>query len=432
MRTGHMWEPVLSGSVSGSAAREAILSIASELHCRDGGPLSPGDLCDQALLFTYLAHARCKSASQWQDRAVSCLNLAAERLPAAPECSTALYRGLCGIGWTMEHVGQLLVGDASADAVEGEADDLLEDVDRLVMRRLERRSWPGPYDLISGLVGIGVYSLERLPRPLAVKTLELVVRHLDDLSETSNEGITWHSPPQHLPVWQRNVCPNGYYNLGVAHGVPGVVAFLGELIVAEIEPVRVSRLLDGAVRWLLARERPSGTTSRFSSWFVPGQEGRDSRLGWCYGDLGIASTLYHTARRLQREEWLEWAGVRLDRCLAWPIEKTKIQDPALCHGAVGVGHIFNRIYQNDGSGRYKEVAIDWYERALMMWQCGNGTDAFQASQRMSGPRTLSEPRPVLNTSFLAGSTGIALALLAATTAVEPSWDRLLLLSGCSR
>jgi hypothetical protein len=40
-------------------------------------------------------------------------------------------------------------------------------------------------------------------------------------------------------------------------------------------------------------------------------------------------------------------------------------------------------------------------------------------------------QPVPNPSFLEGSVGIALALLAAVSPKDPEWDRLLLLSGRS-
>jgi hypothetical protein len=35
-------------------------------------------------------------------------------------------------------------------------------------------------------------------------------------------------------------------------------------------------------------------------------------------------------------------------------------------------------------------------------------------------------------AFLDGAIGVALALLAALTPIEPQWDRLLQLSGCDR
>jgi hypothetical protein len=35
-----------------------------------------------------------------------------------------------------------------------------------------------------------------------------------------------HTDAAALPAWQRERAPASYYNLGVAHGIPGVIAFL--------------------------------------------------------------------------------------------------------------------------------------------------------------------------------------------------------------
>jgi len=115
----------------------------------------------------------------------------------------------------------------------------------------------------------------------------------------------------------------------------------------------------------------------------------------------------------------------LDRCRHWPHDKDQIRDAGLCHGALGVAHIFNRVYQADGDDRWREAAIAWYRRGLSMRQTGSGI-GFTAwvFDRTVQP----DPTPL----FLAGAPGVALALLAGATSVEPAWDRLMSLSGRQR
>lgn len=39
--------------------------------------------------------------------------------------------------------------------------------------------------------------------------------------------MTWWTNPAWLIPETREKCPRGYYNLGLAHGVPGVIGLLG-------------------------------------------------------------------------------------------------------------------------------------------------------------------------------------------------------------
>jgi hypothetical protein len=283
-----------------------------------------------------------------------------------------------------------------------------------------------PYDLISGLVGFGVYFLERLPKESAARGIRAIFDQLERLAQHESEGITWHSGPELLPDWQQQLCPCGYYNLGVAHGIPGIIYFLSEVSARDIVDSEQShRLLEEAMNWLIAHARPAGSASRFSSWFVPEQEATDSRMAWCYGDLGILAVLLQVARRAERADWRQFTNEMLDQCLSWPAEKTGIGDAPLCHGAAGVAHIFARIYQMDGDPRCLDAALKWYERTLAMRQPSGGVGGYSSLTRPDpeGP-IVWEPSP----AFLDGAIGVALALLSAVAPIEPAWDRMLLLS----
>jgi len=196
--------------------------------------------------------------------------------------------------------------------------------------------------------------------------------------------------------------------------VPGVAQFLGEVMAAGIEVPRAQRLLEGAVQWIMACPQPA-TGSRYSNWIAPGQQLKPSRLAWCYGDLGLAATLYYTARRVGRQDWEKFAQDLLDLCLDRSPDQVK--DVGLCHGALGIAHIWNRIYQVTHDARYKTATNYYYDLGFRL----------MADQEMTG-----NSAAVSDLSLLEGKTGIMLALLSAVNPVEPWWDRRLSLSGCSR
>jgi hypothetical protein len=76
-----------------------------------------------------------------------------------------------------------------------------------------------------------------------------------------------------------------------------------------------------------------------------------------------------------------------------------------------------------------DAALQWYEQVLAYRQLGTGVGGYSSLTRPDpdGPAVL-DPSP----AFLDGANGVALALLAAVTPVEPAWDRLMLLSGSLR
>jgi lantibiotic biosynthesis protein len=438
-----IWAPILlPESPTAARAWDSIDAIAQAVVSRDYKPTTQDKLrghnyYEEALLYGYLAVAR--NDLEWANRATESLNLAIERA-AENGGYLGLYGGITGLGWTVEHVSrlfeQIAAGDSSdedenqaAESVPDELpeEDLNADVDAIVIRNLPHVTASSPYDLISGLVGFGIYFLERLPRQSAMEGITAILDQLERLSQQTNDGITWHSGPELLPDWQRQQCPGGYYNLGVAHGIPGIIHFLSEVSASQVDcSNRSYQLLDDAVRWFIAQARPSGSASRFSSWVVPGEEPTDSRMAWCYGDLGILAVLLQAARRADRPDWRQFADELLDHCLAWPMEKAGIGDAPLCHGAVGVAHIFNRIYQAEGDRRCLAAAVQWYEQTLAMRQLGSGVGGYSSLTRPDPDKPIVwEPSP----AFLDGAIGVALGLLAAVTPVEPAWDRMLLLSG---
>src|SRR5215467_10591143 len=167
-----------------------------------------------ALFFAYLQAAGLGTTAA---TARDCLAPGVEAVAARP-MSASLYGGFPGIAWTLQHVTALL-GEAS--------DDIGDNIDVALEPYLTRSPWNHDYDLISGLVSLGVYCLERANFPVAQRCLELIVERLSELAEASGRGLRWHTRPALLTLQQRENYPEGHYNLGLAHGLPGIIALLG-------------------------------------------------------------------------------------------------------------------------------------------------------------------------------------------------------------
>lgn len=418
------WRPILTGDLL-ERARQAIDEIAADLRqiaadpSRDtlkswsrGGPSLAGGDAGLAFFFTYMDQAR--PGEGFDEIALELLERAIEGTGAV-QSPASLYGGFSGVAWALEHLrGRVFEGDGDEDPGEEVAAALLE--------YLGHTPWRLDYDLISGLVGFGVYALERGALPGGPECLARVMDRLSETSERVPEGIAWRTPPHLIRPADLEIYPEGNFNVGVAHGVPGVVGFLAEACAAGVEEARP--LLEGTVSWLLRQKLAPEMGSVFPYSVAPGVEPGPTRLAWCYGDLGIALSLLLAARSAGREDWEREALEVARACAARPIEASGAVDAGVCHGAAGNAHLFNRLYQATGDPLYADTARAWFGRALELRRPGEGLGGYLMytvdDQGELGWRE--------DPGFLTGSAGVGLALLAATAPVEPEWDRLLVVS----
>lgn len=378
------WSALLDGRARATAS-ERVQRIAAELRfTMPAEPTLAGGAAGVALFFAYLAQVTGDEADG--ETALKFLQYALDQQDGS-SLHASLFEGGTGVSWVLAHLdGRLLdLGDEDPNvAMDAALLALLEDVP------LEH------HDLVSGLAGLGVYALERLPRPAARLALEGIVAQLGELAEHDEDGVRWFTPAHLLPPEPRRRSPRGHWDLGMAHGAAGVVAVLARARAALALPAHDDHLLEGAVTWLLDQQLPPASGSRYGSWLAPEQAPRPARAAWCYGDPGVAAALLAAGRP---QEALDLARAAAQR----PAEQAGVVDGGLCHGAAGLLHVFNRLHQATGDGALADAARRWFEASLVL--------------------------PTRETGFLEGHAGVGLALLAAATDVEPAWDRILLLSG---
>ena len=416
------WHPLLQGHEA-ARARAAAVAIANDLaetpessHSSSSEYLRLSVLAGdagKALYYAYLE--QCCPDRGFGQKGCEHMELAVEALSQTAMVPD-LYCGFTGVAWAAEQLQESVVEPPEDEDPNAEVDDALRHF-------LARSPWQGPYDLISGLVGFAVYALRRLPRRTAVECLELVVERFAELAVERGDGVTWYTNADELVNESREFFKDGYENLGVAHGVPGVIAVLARTCAAGVASGTARPLLDGAVRWLLA-QKLEGCDSVFPTAVAPGVDVKYSRAAWCYGDPGVAATLLVAARAVGEPDW-ETEALSLARHSARrPEETTGVRDACLCHGAAGLAHLFNRMYQATGDEVLAAAARAWYTRVLEMRQPGQGCGGYLGWGVVGeGERAWSA-----DSTFLSGAIGIGLAMLAGAGDVDPWWDELLLAS----
>lgn len=410
------WRPLMEGT-DAAEVQAAILDIAAALAVEAQTPhrasLSGGS-AGRALLYAYLAE-------MWPDRDFD--ELALRHLERAVDQLTeqsmheGLYAGFTGVAWVTEHL--------QAGLADHEADDPNLGIDELLCNHVAHTPWAGDYDVISGLAGCGIYGLERLPRATGVDIVTRVVERLHDVAVHTDAGICWHRKPELLGPQGRAVSPDGWYDLGIAHGVPGVLTVLAGAVAAGVARDLAEPLVEGAWRWMMAHRLPDDCEGTFA-YSIPRRSPEPARSAWCYGDPGVSAALYVAASRLGKAAWTEQALAIARRAAERPVARCGCVDAGLCHGTSGLALIFNRLWQASGELKFAEAARGWVRETLAARRPGRGIAGFQAYDPRVGRDEATSW--IDDGSFLTGAEGIALALLAAISTVEPTWDRVLALS----
>src|SRR4051812_6623792 len=397
------WNPYLRGEQA-----EAALAVAGDLGDALAQQPASGDASlsrGEAGRALALAHLdRALPARGYGDASREALRQAIAAVARQP-LGPGLMQGFTGVAWTIAHLA-----DATAP---GAADEALTGL-------LRRDAWRGGYDHVSGLVGVGVYALER--GRAGAELLELVVARLGGRAECHNGTATWFTPKAELHPSVHERVPHGYYNLGMAHGVPGVAALLAGALDAGHE--EAGPLLDATVT------RIAGETLEDAPALWPFFVGREvqvvpARLAWCYGDPGVAVALLEAGRARGREDWIELAGRAIDKMAARAHDASGVTGASLCHGSAGLAHLCGRLHLATGRPELADMACHWIDRTLALRGHEDGLGGYSVWDPMDPDEVGGD---VQGPGFLAGIAGVALALAAGASDRPPDWDRSLLVS----
>lgn len=261
---------------------------------------------------------------------------------------------------------------------------------------------PCEMDLVGGLSGVAVAvgALGRAPRR---SLLAAIAARIVAASRKTRGRRAW--------VVDLGARGKPVVDLGLAHGQPGVLAVMA-LCQAEVPSVALEAALrEGAAELVshrLSRERGGGFSTR-------SDRGSRAINGWCYGDAGVALALYRAARALESTPLTRSALALARRAARRSREDSGLVAPCLCHGSAGLAHILARFHAVTGERLFADAARRWYRITLDHLESG----ALFFHTRFDGRRVRDE-------GFLTGAVGVAMALLAATTPLAPTWDRLLL------
>lgn len=270
------------------------------------------------------------------------------------------------------------------------------------------------YDLFYGLTGIGQLLLQCAPGSDALgRILEYLVRLTKPLRADGAAQPGWwvsHDPDPKLPT------PGGHTNFGLAHGISGVLAFLGTAM-------RRGVTVDGhteaicAICAYLDAWRQDGEPGPWWPQWITREELRTGRVrqhgplrpSWCYGTPGIARAQQIAAIATGDTARQRMAEHALAACLSDSAQLHRITDTGLCHGWSG---LYQTAWRASRDALTPAISTQLPHLAELV------TRHADAQDHRDG------------TGLLEGAAGLALALHTAALAALPisEWDACLLIN----
>ncbi len=339
--------------------------------------------------------------------------------------SIALHGGLAGLGL---HCSLVKQGQAYKQLLSA-IDQTVSEHIVVLLRQLsssERGLSPSHYDLISGLTGVGAYLLERVQSGRDSDALSAILLWLCTRTNSKDDLMGFYTPRSMLPIQDKSkrAYKNGLINLGLSHGLPGLLMLLSLAWQNGIKCSGMQEAIERISQFIIMNRLE--TTTAGLNWPVActfdGSIVRNAtsterchRAAWCYGAPGVARALYLSGVALNRDDNKRVALQAVSRAgTDW-----EASTPTFCHGVAGLLQIMLRFFNETGSAEHQAQCLDLFDKIvdqydsladLKFWKLGtNGDDTTDLS-------------------LMTGVSGILLVLIASINPVAPKWDRIALLS----
>lgn len=217
-------------------------------------------------------------------------------------------------------------------------------------------------------------------------------------------------------VWQNSYSVDGSkkytpeVNISISHGFLSVLIVLSKIyhiLNDQITRNNIKETLDRSLNWILDI-KTYDNISLYPYVYEESGQFQFSRLGWCYGDLGIALTIRHLKSVLSDRKGeieslthliLGNTYVRLEP------HNTKIDNPYFCHGSSGVMYILSEFIEEFPVKDIYSNILFWLQETIQYYS----------------------KKPINNLKILEGDLGVAISFLNLEYGSIKNWNELFLI-----
>lgn len=286
------------------------------------------------------------------------INVLIEKVSNSETLHGELSTGLGGIGYVFDIINE----DPNLDI---DLSDFLFEVDEALIDVVKNFIKNKNYDILHGMLGLGLYFLRRGN----FKIVETIIDELHNSSIIKDNTIAWNRYDDFMV--NENV-----YDFGLAHGISGIIYFLGKCYKNQIKKDLCKNLINGSVAFLEKNEQSFKKNGAYypnklicSQYDFGNKEEQFSRFAWCYGDLGILNTL------LLVSMWIDDPKLKkkcIDKLIInssrTSVKETLIEDSGFCHGTSGVSLIYKNCYDLTKNINLLKTSLFWLQQTFM-YEC---------------------------------------------------------------
>lgn len=361
-------------------------------------------------------YSRYKNVPESADAAEEMVTIAFDQINEGFNIPT-FCAGIAGLGWALQFL-------AVQDFIEIDCDEFLVDLDDFLIESMDIDVEQNFYDFLHGMLGIAFYYLYRYQHTSSTElraryrqVLSNTIQKLKDTAVVEKDSAKWES------YLIRESQTRGY-NLCLAHGAASIVNFLSRLAGDENFTAEATDLLKKSVTYLLSLENSMDEEKcTFPDWeYLNGVLQQSGRLAWCYGDIGIAWSVWKAGKALSDDQLTQKGlDVLISTAFRRDPEDTKVVDVGFCHGAAGLMHMYSHLYQQTSLDCFQEAADYWAVQTLEMAIHPNGYAGY-----MQKRGDTEEPwRAEL--SMLEGVAGIGLSIISYLSPALSRWNEAFLI-----
>ncbi len=271
------------------------------------------------------------------------------------------------------------------------------------------------YDFLHGLLGLvysGIYCGIIEDTLINHFTNEM----LKDLKVDGNIAYFEDWLPEHTKVSVHHE----KINFGLSHGLPATIIILLNIKDSNNYIKIAIQLAD----FIIEYRKTSANISLYDSILYDRKNSNEaSRLAWCYGDIGIAVSLWQLGKKINNDNYKsESIRIMKHSCLRKNLEENKIYDACLCHGTSGIAEIFLMFYYETKISEFRIAADYWIMQTLEMAKHKDGLAGYLTYYKNSPTHYIKD------FGFLNGVSGIGLSLLSALKCEPSTWNQCLLIT----
>jgi lantibiotic modifying enzyme len=349
------------------------------------------------------------------------------------EQQLGLYGGFAGMGFALFELAKAGAGERFLDGatrcveeLRSRAETIGAGVEWAVMSPdpLEPNSEPKRFvstDIISGAAGIGsflLYASKELNDPSLRELAAAAGRRLAEIADKADGGLDWEMAPG-FPYRMPNF----------SHGTAGIAFLLASLAHETGDPSFLETAIGGA-RFLQSIARTEGDICLVPHADPPQNATPEEEpvtryaMSWCHGPMGVGSTWYRLYQASGDKEWLTWLERSARSFVPGAIPDSlegnvgRVEPPGTwpsicyCHGSAGNGAFLLNVFQATGDESFRDVAFRMIDDCVSRGiDDGDGTKWEQGTARWNAETNTYDPATFAQTGFSTGVAGVGYALL---------------------